>query len=903
MVIKYRWKTRWLSLLAIMLFVLLLGWWNARAEATKKPIHVVMDGRAFELGVSLVMELGQTLVPLRGIFEAMGAEVDWEQRTQTVTATRGDTTVVLQVGKGEAWVDGRQVIMDVPMRLKKGQAMVPLRFVAEALGANVNWDRSNRTITITSERDEGGTGLSGTPRRVAEIRWVSDGVLFGPVIGADGTVLAAGSGGNVLALDDEGQIKWKYRTLSRLAGVLPDSSGGAYAWSNEEKKVFHIGPDGELLWALDVPSFSEMVLAGRLVFIRGQEFWAVDAAEGKRHWSLEKSVSALQVGAGQVYFVAEGDLYAYSLDGRLKWKYPRTDTEGTFEKVTFKSGNLYASLRTGLKSNTIIALMPSGKVRWRQELHDWLTLYSVDPDGRVLIGNWVGDRGWIPHGGGEPVMGPVKQINLETAFAPGGITYFLTWHQFPTNQALAATGATGKLFWQTPIPPGRYTAGPITGPDGTVYVVSGGTLVAITPEGANRWELSLCAGDFINEFGSVEPISMTLAVRADGMIYAGDGQTVWAVSPDGKEKWRFSTHGRGTGLVMGPDGTTYGRFGIRNDQLMAIRPDGREAWRFEPGETLTFPVLGPSGIYVAGVSGRLYALDWNGRFRWIRSTRVGGQLPPQVGPSETIYQVSADREVFVFDAGGQERWRFTVPAGATSATVIPFAGGLTYITTPYGKKVFALDQEGQVQWTFPAANPLMGRPVVGSSGVLYLSESNTVYALSPAGELLWSYTNRVPFNAVFPTDEKGDTSVYFWAYDAPGEKENLHLLDREGKEKWALPSRSVSSSFIDGSIYATSQDDRWLLRFTPDDNQQVVWQSEQPIQWVKQDGDTLLIQSGDRLIALDWHGQPLWQAEVPPPEQVLKAGSSEIYVLTDGVLWVVYLLEKNMPKKIQNVGN
>ena len=103
-------------------------------------IRVVLDGQMLQFDVPPVIENDRTLVPLRVIFEALGAEgnnpiadVEWNGETQTVTAKRSDTEIKLIIG-GEAYVNGQAVELDVPAKIIEDRTLVPLRFVSEALG-------------------------------------------------------------------------------------------------------------------------------------------------------------------------------------------------------------------------------------------------------------------------------------------------------------------------------------------------------------------------------------------------------------------------------------------------------------------------------------------------------------------------------------------------------------------------------------------------------------------------------------------------------------------------------------------------------------------------------------------------------------------------------------------------
>jgi hypothetical protein len=94
---------------------------------------------------------GRLLVPMRVIFETLGAVIDrWDGATQTVYARKGGISIVLQVGNATAFVNGRPFPLDAPPANLRGRILVPLRFVSEALGAAVAWDGTNRRVLIDS---------------------------------------------------------------------------------------------------------------------------------------------------------------------------------------------------------------------------------------------------------------------------------------------------------------------------------------------------------------------------------------------------------------------------------------------------------------------------------------------------------------------------------------------------------------------------------------------------------------------------------------------------------------------------------------------------------------------------------------------------------------------------------
>lgn len=122
---------------------------NLPARANTAPIRMVLNGRQITSDVAPVIQNGRTLVPFRAIFEALGADVEWNERTNMVSGYRGPSFVLLQPGSTRGWITGREVRLDVGPVIISGRTMVPLRFVAESLGAQVEWVDSTRTINIT----------------------------------------------------------------------------------------------------------------------------------------------------------------------------------------------------------------------------------------------------------------------------------------------------------------------------------------------------------------------------------------------------------------------------------------------------------------------------------------------------------------------------------------------------------------------------------------------------------------------------------------------------------------------------------------------------------------------------------------------------------------------------------
>jgi GH25 family lysozyme M1 (1,4-beta-N-acetylmuramidase) len=122
-----------------------------------------LDGQTVTLDTPPVIVSGRTLVPLRPIIEGLGGVITWVPETRSVEVVFNGTTLLLQIGNHSAVVDGKEVILDVPAAIMNGRTMLPVRFVSEHLGADVQWAPVTKTVTITVSTTTASGGAS-TPQ-------------------------------------------------------------------------------------------------------------------------------------------------------------------------------------------------------------------------------------------------------------------------------------------------------------------------------------------------------------------------------------------------------------------------------------------------------------------------------------------------------------------------------------------------------------------------------------------------------------------------------------------------------------------------------------------------------------------------------------------------------------------
>lgn len=127
--------------------------------ASSDDVTVVVDGKTIEFDVQPYIENGRTMVPVRFVAEELGAEVNWMHDIEMVTIKSVGQRIALRIGYNTAIVNktndsDTQSILDVPPVLKNGRTMVPLRFISETMGNEVDWDGENQIVFVRSSDDD-----------------------------------------------------------------------------------------------------------------------------------------------------------------------------------------------------------------------------------------------------------------------------------------------------------------------------------------------------------------------------------------------------------------------------------------------------------------------------------------------------------------------------------------------------------------------------------------------------------------------------------------------------------------------------------------------------------------------------------------------------------------------------
>ncbi len=128
-------------------FSMLLYFNNSFAEI--QPIKVNLNGDVLNFDVNPIIIEGRTMLPLRTVFEAFGFTIEWNSMEKKVVGEKRDSKVELYINNKIAKINGKEYELDVAATIIDGRTLAPVRFIAESVGAKVDWDGSTRTVMIT----------------------------------------------------------------------------------------------------------------------------------------------------------------------------------------------------------------------------------------------------------------------------------------------------------------------------------------------------------------------------------------------------------------------------------------------------------------------------------------------------------------------------------------------------------------------------------------------------------------------------------------------------------------------------------------------------------------------------------------------------------------------------------
>ncbi len=512
--------------------------------------------------------------------------------------------------------------------------------------------------------------------------------------------------GLLLSFGDEGE---EASLLSRPQGIALDAEGNVYVADAQSGRIVVYAPGGTFLRAFDT-GIGEL----RDITLDQQGYlYATDAAASLVYILDDQGRIVLQAGEGQLsdpwgvavdrngrIYVADAGLHRILVlapPGEVPTAVPAPTAEASpMATVSPVEGVAPWPMYGGDAQHTGRSLAKGPDiphVEWMFRVGLLASSPAVGADGSIYFGSLDGNLYALDPAGVEMWRASFGQISGVPALSAAGAIY--AGAASPLEEMFFALHRDGTVAWTYHLESHIVESSPVIGPEGIVYLAasnaltSGGSLVALNPDGSERWRYDV---------GLRLPFSP--AVGPDGTVYVGanDGN-LYSLNPDGGLKWQIPLGAISSSVSVGSDGTIYLGTGSGYE---ALNPnDGSQVWSFSPvdGEANCTPSLGSGGrIYVTSSSNELYALNPDGTVAWTFSAEpqeereVSFSSPLTLDGAGVLYAGTREGELFAVNPDGTPRWRFLLPEGGM-ILVGPAMGtdGTLYLGA--GSNLYAIGQQ------------------------------------------------------------------------------------------------------------------------------------------------------------------------------------------------------------------
>lgn len=321
--------------------------------SSQRKIKVTVGGEKIETDVEPVMYNDRILLPVRAVFEKIGADVSYDSSSKKITAKKGKTTVTLTVGKNSMTVNGKKKTIDTAPIVKDNRTLVPIRACAEAFGLDVEWNTDTYTakikmaVPVVSERKSGNT--------IYKYTYDDNGNLI-LTKGSDGYERKCyyDDNGNEIFLETSGSwYKYAYDSKGNL--VYEEKSDGTYTKYEYDANcnlIYKEKSDGT--WSrLTCDAYGNQIV----------ESLYIDYTEnGMNHYAETRS--------------------KYTYDNRENETY-REDSDGNWTKRTYDLNGRIIKLESNRFSYTEYQYDSAGNLIYEGNGGKW-TKYTYDANGNVI---------------------------------------------------------------------------------------------------------------------------------------------------------------------------------------------------------------------------------------------------------------------------------------------------------------------------------------------------------------------------------------------------------------------------------------------------------------------------------------------------------------------------------------
>lgn len=304
-------------------------------------IKVVLDGKEISFDQPPVIVNDRTMVPMRAIFEALGAEVDWNEETRTATGSKCGIYIDFQIDEPYMLKNTINIELDAPATLINGRTMLPVRAVAESFGVEVSWEAETRTVYMKDLEN-------------LNTIYLNDGSIY---FGESIAEIPHGYGSWVFTEKESVQIGlWEHGVLKQGIGKLLLPNGDYY---NGEFKNDKMDGHGEYIWADGERyngNYKENMMhgygeyywedgsyfAGNYAEDKWDGYGEYHGADGETYKGYFKNDK--KDGYGEAHYNDGGFYKGYFKEGRYNGYGELNYPDGTYFKGNFKDGELHGSV-------------------------------------------------------------------------------------------------------------------------------------------------------------------------------------------------------------------------------------------------------------------------------------------------------------------------------------------------------------------------------------------------------------------------------------------------------------------------------------------------------------------------------------------------------------------------------
>lgn len=343
------------------------------------------------------------------------------------------------------------------------------------------------------------------------------------------------------------------------------------------------------------------------------------------------------------------------------------------------------------------------------------------------------------------------------AVSDDGTLYVAAYDNIFYKYYLFAISQSGTLKWRYEV--GPQFAGPVIGPDGTIYAYSG-KLIALGPNGYKKWELKI--GLDIAYVTHTYPY--TPSIGPDGTIYVAAREGLYSVNPNGTINWSLKQKSDVRPLVD-KDGTVYIAEG-RN--VIAVSRDGKELWKRTLNGSVAWLIWG-DGVILA------YQSTWKDQIVAISKTgEVVGRatIESSIGSSDVGFFQGKDGTLYLVD--DKERLRAYTPDGTS-------------------KWIFDIPEKFVKSGTWIISGLHQRALLIGESGVVYVGADGWLYGIEN-GKVKYKVETKVPINRPLVMGENG----ILYAVSSFGVVLAIQTNDQVAKAPWPMFGRNRRNTNSEG---------------------------------------------------------------------------------------------------------